>query len=123
MQESNTSTEDEAQIQPDPRKKVQKKTVKPSRQELVVPNESQSESESKFESEKPAMKPEFTEGIFWRPTVSLPNSMVKTKPGHKQPAKQLVQPNPAKTNSKAITTQADVAVSPKVPSPKISLFL
>ena len=73
VQESNTNSEDEAQIQPNSRKKVQKKTVKPRRQVLVVPNESQSEidkkSESQFESEaeKPVAKTEFTEGIFWRP--------------------------------------------------------
>ena len=65
-------------------------------------------------------KSEFTEGIFWRPTVSLPNSTVRTKRGRKRPAKQLAQSNPAKANSKAITTQADVAVSPKAPSPNKS---
>ena len=99
------------------------------RQELIVPKESQSESDkqseynespSESESEKKVSKTEFTEGIFWRPTVSLPNSTVKTKPGRKRPAKQLVQPNPAKAKSKAMTTQADVAVSSKAPSPNKS---
>ena len=35
VQESNTSSEDEAQIQSNSKKKVQKKTVKPKRQELI----------------------------------------------------------------------------------------
>ena len=62
FQDSKKSTDDEAKIQPNSQKKVQKRTVQPSRQEVVVPNEPQSESDEKSEPqsesevEKPAAK-------------------------------------------------------------------
>ena len=77
---------------------LKKRTVKPRRLELVVPNEPQSESHEKSESqsesegEKTMAKTEFTEGIFWRPTMSIPNSTVKIKPSRKRPARKLVKP-------------------------------
>ena len=57
---------------------------------MVVPNKSQTESDenSEIEGEKPVAKTEFTEGILWRPTESMPNSTVKNKPGPKRSARK-----------------------------------
>ena len=60
----------------------------------MVRNESQSESDEKSESqyesedETPAEKTEFTEGIFWRLTVSMPNTTIKIKLGRKKPSRK-----------------------------------
>ena len=61
-------------------------------------------------------KTEFTEGIFWRPAVSMPNSTVKKKPGQKRTARKLVKPSLAKANATVKTNQEEEAVSPKAPS-------
>ena len=118
VQESNTITEDEAQIPPNSRKQIQRKNAKPSKLAIVSDvsqseNEGKSESQSESEGAKQAAKTQFTEGVLWRPSTSMHNSTVKTKPNRKRPARKLV--SVAKANAKAITTQADDAVSPKVP--------
>ena len=106
---------------------VQDTAVKQSKQDLVVESdESQSESEwksasqSASEGENRAAKTKFTEGIFWRPTVSMPNSMVKIKPGQKRPARKLIKSSLAKANATVKTNQEEVAVSHKAPSPNKS---
>ena len=101
--------------------------AKQSKQDLVVESdESQSESESKSashsvsEDENRATKTKFTEGIFWRPTVSMPNSTVKIKTGQKRPARKLIKFSLAKAHATVKTNQEEEAVSPKAPSPNKS---
>ena len=127
VKKSKSNQKSEVKTNTDSRKKVLTNTSKMINQDLVIaPDAKNSESgrgtefQTDIESDGEAIpvKEMYIEGIFWRPTLSMQKPKVRKKQGLEIKDKKLAVPNVTNLNDRAISNQANKAVSPKPPNQK-----
>ena len=127
VQESKSNRKSEIQTKTDSRKNFLTKTSKKTNIDLVIVPDaknpisgtsSRSQSKNKNDCEASPTKQKFTEGIFWLPTLSMQKPKVRKKQNLVNKDKKLAVQNVTNLNDRAISNQANKALSPKPPNQK-----